>query len=139
MKGSIFKMLETYVEQEHGVGAFGDLLDDAGLGDRAYVGPGTYPNEELIALVVAASGRYGVSIDDLMRGLGRFAFAPLAHSVRTLIDGMGSAHEFLCGIETVMHTEVRRVDPTAQPASFVVTDLGPTEVLLRYEIGRAHV
>ncbi|MEM9607545.1 MAG: heme NO-binding domain-containing protein [Actinomycetota bacterium] len=134
MKGAMFKLLEAYVEELDRVGAFTDLLEDAGLGDQPpYAGPGTYPDEHMIALIGAATRRYAVPADELLYGFGRFAFPGLARSAGSLLDGVDDARTFLLTLESVVHTEIRKVDPEARPARFQVEEVGPTELHLRYE------
>lgn len=134
MKGAIFKLLEDFVTTNHGPDAFDDLLDETDLETvEPFVGPGNYPAGDLLALVGTATTKYDVSADDLLRGFGKHAFPALARSVPTLLEGLDDPRTFLCNLETVIHTEVRKLDSEASPARFTVTDLGPSELLLRYE------
>ena len=134
MKGAIFKLLEDFVVTHHGPDAFDDLLDATELQTTGpLVGPGTYPAEDLLALVGTAVERYQVPVDDLLRAFGRHSFPQLAESVGGLMVGLEDPHSFLLNLESVIHTEVRKLDAEADPARFVATEIDSTEVLLRYE------
>lgn len=134
MKGAIFKLLEDFVVANHGPDAFEDLLDRTELQTtRAIVGPGTYPAEDLIALVETAVATYGQPIDELLRAFGRHSFPPLAESVSDLMVGLDDPISFLLNLESVIHTEVRKLDPEANPARFTATDLGDGQLRFDYQ------
>lgn len=134
VKGAIFKLFEDFVESNYGPDAFEELIDATELEtDEPFVGPGNYPPGDLLALVGQAVATYDITVDALLRAFGRHAFPSLARSVPTLLEGLDTPHAFLSSLETVIHTEVRKLDPEANPARFTVTDLGPAELLLRYE------
>ena len=134
MKGVIFKLLGEFVESTYGPDAFDELLERTELETREpFVGPGNYPPGDLLALVGTAVETHGIAVEDLLSGFGRFAFPSLARSVPTLLEGLDTPHAFLANLESVIHTEVRKLDPEASPARFSVTELGPTEMLLHYE------
>ncbi len=134
MKGAIFKLLEDFVVTNHGPDAFDDLLDETELETtEPFVGPGNYPAGDLLALVGTATQKYNVGVDDLLRAFGKHSFPALANSVPTLIEGMNDPVTFLLSLESVIHTEVRKLDRDASPARFTASQLSPTEVLLKYE------
>ncbi len=134
MKGSIFKLFEEFVTERYGLDAYEDLLDEASLETtEPFVGPGTYPAGDLVALLTTASANHEISVDDLLRGLGRFAFSALAGAVPTLMAGLDDPRTFLLGLESVIHTEVRKLYPEADPPRFTAVELGPSELELRYE------
>lgn len=134
MKGSIFKLFEHYVVEGHGAAAFEDVLDDTDLETVGpFVGPGTYPAGDLVALLATTSSHTGRPVEDLLRGFGRFAFAGLAATVPTLMEGLDHPRTLLLELERVIHTEVRKLYPDADPPRFAVTETGPDELTLRYE------
>lgn len=134
MKGTIFNAFEAYAASLHGQDAVDDLFDSVELETKGpFVGPGRYPASDLVAIVVAASDRFGSTPDELLFGFGRFAFPALAGSVPTLMEQMTTPVEFLLGVESIVHTEVRKLDPEAMPARLRVEQTGPDEVVLHYE------
>ncbi len=134
MKGAIFKLLEDFVVTHHGPDAFDDLLDETEMQTTTpMVGPGTYPAEDLLALVGTAVEKYDVPVDDLLRAFGRHSFPGLANSVTELMVGMDDPHSFLLQLESVIHTEVRKLDSEADPARFDATEVNESEILLHYQ------
>lgn len=133
MKGVIFKLFEDFVTTRHGADTFDDLLDATPLETEGpIVGPGTYPAEDLLALVGSASAMLDTPVDDLLHAFGRHAFPALAYSVPGLMVGLDDARSFLLGLEAVIHTEVRKLDHDADPARFTVTDVDDDELLMHY-------
>jgi len=136
MKGAIFKLFEDFVTTAHGPDAFDDLLDSTEMQTVGpIVGPGTYPAEDLLALVGSAVTAYEQPVDDLLRAFGRHAFPALVQSVSELTVGMDDPHTFLMSLESVIHTEVRKLDHEANPARFAATEVASDELLLGYESG----
>lgn len=136
MKGAIFKLFEDFVTTVHGPDAFDDLLDITELQTVGpIVGPGTYPAEDLLSLVGSAVTAYEQPVDDLLRAFGRHAFPALARSVSELLVGLDDPHSFLMSLESVIHTEVRKLDHEANPARFSATEVAGDELLLGYDSG----
>ncbi|MEM7338696.1 MAG: heme NO-binding domain-containing protein [Actinomycetota bacterium] len=134
MKGSIFKLLEHYADTTWGPDSFEDLLDDTELETtEPFVGPGDYPAGDLVALVTTACRTHEVELADLLRGFGRHAFPMLAESVPTLLEGLDTPRQFLTNLESVIHTEVRKLDPQANPARFSIPNPADDVIHLHYE------
>ncbi len=136
MKGAIFKLFEDFVTTTHGPDAFDDLLDATELETTGpIVGPGNYPAQDLLALVGSAVAAFEQPVDELLRAFGRHAFPTLAGSIPELMVGLDDPHTFLMKLESVIHTEVRKLDQDANPARFTATEVSPHELMLRYESG----
>ncbi len=134
MKGAIFKLLEEFVDATYGSDAFDELVESTELETaEPFVGPGNYPPGDLLALVATAVAIHDTTVERLLRAFGRHAFPSLARSVPTLIEGLVTPRAFLRGLESMIHTEVRKLDPEANPARFTVTDVDETKILLHYE------
>lgn len=134
MKGTMFILFEDFVAAELGDDAFDQVLEAAGLADaEPFVGPGSYPVDHFRALVAAASEQAGRPADDVLRAFGRFAFPLLARSVSTLLDGANGPRQLLEQLDSIVDTEVRKLDPTAHPARFTVLAVAGDELLLEYE------
>ncbi len=134
MKGSVFQLFEKFVDDSFGEDAFDGLVDGCELETtEPFVGPGNYPPSDLVALVVAASETSGLSVEDLLRRFGRFSFPLLAGMVPTLLVGLDTPREFLANLESVIHTEVRKLDPDASPARFTATERPDGSLELTYE------
>ncbi len=133
MKGSIFLLFEEFVVESYGEELFEELLASTELETvEPFVAPGTYPATDLVALLMTASAKSGLSTDELLHRFGVFAFPALARSAGPLLDGIDSPQVLLQSLEAVVHTEIRKLDPEANPARFEVVDLGPDELELHY-------
>lgn len=133
MKGTIFTTFEAFVSDTFGEDVYEDILDNTELETtEPIVGPGTYPAADLIALVTTAIGILEISLDTALIEFGKYAFPKLAGSIPDLMAGLPDAEGFFMGLESVIHTEVRKLDAEANPARFTPeqTDDG---MLLHYE------
>ncbi len=134
MKGIIFNLLEQVVTDEFGEATWDTLLDDAGV-KGAYTAVGSYPHEELFALVGAASKATGRPPDDLVRWFGRSALPLLYQRYPQFFDGHDNTRAFVLTLNDVIHPEVRKLFPGAYAPTFDVDDSGPV-VVLGYESHR---
>ena len=131
MKGVIFNIVEETVRAEHGENAWDSLLDAAGL-TGAYTSLGTYPDQDMAALVAAACQALGVSEEDLLRHLGRQGFGQLAARDPALMAEFSDSRSLLLGLNSVIHPEVRKVYPGADVPVFEVVSGDPNSLSLSY-------
>ncbi len=134
MKGVIFNVFEAFVIENFGEDTLDEIVGNTTLETtEPFVGPGNYPAGDLVALVQTAAAKLGLTATDALRACGRFAFPALAGSVPTLMEQFDDAVSFLVGLEGVIHTEVRKLDPDADPARFTVEQTGDSKLLMHYE------
>ena len=75
MKGVVFTEFLDMVEQRFSPDMVDDIIEDANLpSGGAYTAVGTYPHDEMVALVVALSARSGAAVPDLLRAFGEYLF-----------------------------------------------------------------
>ena len=117
MKGIIFNLLEQVVTREHGEATWDALLDAAGL-DGSYTAVGSYPDEQLLALVGAATAALNISADDLVRWFGRSSLPLLAERYPAFFAPHTDTRSFLLTLNEVIHPEVRKLFPGAYAPSF---------------------
>ena len=135
MKGIIFNVAEKAVVERLGGEAWEDLLDDAGV-DGDYTALGTYPDDELVALVVAAAERTGHDPADVQRLIGRHALAHLVLSIEEFVDRDVHVFEFLSSIHTIIHVEVKKLDPNSKPPDIEPNRVSEDELQLTYRSER---
>ncbi len=135
MKGIIFNVAEKAVVELLGAEAWEDLLDDAGV-DGDYTALGTYPDDELVALVVAAAERTGHDPADVQRLVGRHALAHLVASLDGFIDRDAHVFDFLSSIHTIIHVEVKKLDPNSKPPDIEPNRISDDELQLTYRSER---
>jgi len=96
-----------------------DILDDSELASGgAYTSVGTYDYRELVNLVVALSEHSGMPVPDLVRTYGRHLFGRFKMAYPTFFQDVGSAFDFLAGIENHIHVEVKKLYPDAELPTF---------------------
>lgn len=135
MKGIIFNVTEKAVTELLGEDAWDDLLDDAGLmGD--YTALGTYPDEELLALISAAAVKTGHDPADVQRLVGRQVLPHLVASIEDFLDPDLDVFEFLASIHSIIHVEVKKLDPNAQPPDVIPKRISDDELQLTYRSER---
>ena len=135
MKGIIFNVTEKAVVELLGEDAWDDLLDDAGVaGD--YTALGTYDDDELIALVVAAAARTGHDPAEVQRLIGRHALANLVATIEEFVDLDGHVFDFLSSIHGIIHVEVKKLDPESKPPDIEPHRISENELQLHYKSDR---
>jgi hypothetical protein len=135
MHGVVFSELRKYVDARLGAAAWNGLLTAAGLGQRLYLPVTEYPDEELVAIVSAASRTTGMPVDALQQDFGTFAAPNLIGMYKSLIKPTWRALDVLENTEQTIHTTVRRRNPGAAPPKLHITRTGD-EVVIRYTSAR---
>jgi hypothetical protein len=135
MKGVVFNLLEEMVEQEFGMAVWDALLEETGQ-DGIYVSTESYPDEKLVALVVAAHEKSGIPVNDLVRAFGEFMFPRFyAQNQKFFQSGM-TLKEFLLLVDRVIHVEVRKLHPDAGLPHFDYIDEQDNELTMIYSSPR---
>jgi hypothetical protein len=139
MKGVIFNVVEEVVTEQLGADVWDALLDAAGV-DGAYTALGNYADEELVAIVGAASDALGQPTSDVLRMIGRHAYGRLAGRYPHLVEGLGGSRAVLAHLHSVIHPQVLAIYPDAVVPEFEFHD-GGDELLLEYrsERGLCHL
>jgi len=131
MKGIIFNLLEQVVSEEYDEKTWEALLDGAKL-DGAYTAVGSYPDEDLLALVGAASTALGTPADDVVRWFGRKAMPLMVQRYPQFFEGHESTRPFLLSLNDIIHPEVRKLFPGAYAPSFIFDESVPGKLSLSY-------
>lgn len=117
MKGLAYNTLAQLVARDHGEDAWDDILDRAGL-DGAYTSLGSYPDEDLLRLVAAASEHLDTPADDIVRWFGREAFPIFAEIQGGLRERHTTTRSFVLTLNDVIHPQVRKLYPGADVPEF---------------------
>lgn len=137
MKGVVFNLLESFVVEGWGPEAWEQICDLCPLRTQEpFVGPGTYPDEDLVALAVKAAEILGVSLPDALRAFGRFSFGPLAKKFPTFVEPHDDPVRFLASVDQVIHVEVRKLWPDAVTPSFVYDGVDTRSIRITYASNR---
>ena len=135
MKGIIVNLLESVVRREYGDSFWDELLDAAHL-DGAYTSLGSYPDEDLVKLVRAASSTLNLPMGAVIRWFGRKALPLLAKNYPHFFEGHRSARTFLLTLNDVIHSEVRKIYPGAEVPEFDYDTSLTDELLMGYRSPR---
>lgn len=124
MKGMVFTEFLEMVEAKFSADMVDDIIDDSALPNGgAYTAVGTYDHGELVQMVVALSQRTSLPVPTLVQVFGEHLFGRFHVLYPSFFAGHASVLDFLAGIETVIHTEVRKLYPDAQLPRFDCTRL----------------
>ena len=135
MQGLVFNLLRDVVERDHGADTWDDVLEAAGS-SGVHSSLGTYPDEELHALVEATADAVGIEDQDALRWIGRRALPRLAAAHPELFARHPSTRLFLLALNEVIHEEVRKLHPGAHPPTFGFELPDDDTLVLRYTSAR---
>lgn len=121
MKGIVFNLLEEAVTRSHGAATWDALLVASGVGG-VYTSLGSYPDEDVLKLVMAASNALGVTPNEVLRWFGREAMPLLAQRYPAFFDAHKSTRPFLLSLNSIIHPEVRKIYPGADVPTFDFED-----------------
>jgi Haem-NO-binding len=122
MKGMIFTEFLEMVEAKFSADMVDDIIADSDLPHGGgYTAVGTYDHSELVQMVVALSKRTDIPAPALVQVFGEHLFGRFNVLYPSFFAGITSALDFLENIETVIHTEVRKLYPDAQLPQFDCT------------------
>jgi hypothetical protein len=136
MHGIIFSELKRYTEARLGESGWREVLADAELGPRLYMAVQTYPDEEAVAIITAASARADLPLPALLQDFGEFITPTLLSMYRSLIKPEWKTLDVLENTEQTIHTVVRLRNPGAVPAVLEARRDSPDELTLTYSSAR---
>jgi hypothetical protein len=135
MKGIIFNLLEEVVTSTQGPDAWDALLDDTGL-DGAYTSLGSYPDQNMQALVAAAAQTLGLPPFEVLRWFGKEAMPLLALRYPAFFRVQQSTRPFVLSVNSIIHPEVRKICPGADVPTFEFSDAPDGALLMTYRSPR---
>lgn len=130
MKGIIFDVAAEVVRDTFGDDAWDDLLDAVGS-DGAFTALGSYPDSDLVAIIEAASDHLRVPASDVTVMIGRSGYAILIGRYPGLVADLPDLRTCLASLNTIIHPEVLKLYPGANPPTFELHPDGP-DLLLHY-------
>lgn len=108
MKGVVFNLLEQVVVREYGENVWEDLLDATGL-SGTYTSLGSYPDQEMLSLVGAASTALKLQPNEVLRWFGRRAMPLLAGHYPAFFTPHQDTLSFVMSVNAIIHPEVRKL------------------------------
>ena len=131
MKGVVFNLLEEFVRGAHGEDAWDAVLDRAHV-DGAYTSLGNYADQDLGALVGAASEMLGQPPPVIIRSFGRAALPMLAAKYPGFFTPFPSTRPFLLALNDIIHPEVNKLYPGADTPEFEFDGSSEDVLVMRY-------
>ncbi len=135
MKGIIYNAVEEAVTELYSADVWDDLLEAAEL-EGHYTSLGSYDDSDLLALVSAACPMTGLEAGDLVKTLGRHSFPHLANRYPELVDSSQGTHDFLRRVNDIIHPEVLKLHPDANPPKFEFEDRPDGALRVTYQSER---
>lgn len=108
MKGIVFNLLEDAVTAEHGPFAWPSLMEAAGI-VHVHSSLGSYPDEEMIALVEAAALALNAPVNEVLRWFGCRAIPLLAERYPVFFAPHRRSRSFITSVNDIIHPEVRKL------------------------------
>ena len=135
MKGIVFNLLEECVSRTHGEDTWDLLLQKAGL-EGAFTSLGTYPDEQLYALVAAAAEALKVPPQGVIRWFAVEAAGLFAERFPEFFSPHKTTRSFLMTLNGIIHPEVRKLYPGADVPNFTFEDQADGRLSIVYHSHR---
>jgi len=136
MHGIIFSELKKYVDIKFGGSTWNDLLDESGVSSRVYAPVKIYPDQDIAALVSAASRMTTIPVPDILEDFGQFIVPDLIKVYGHLSKPEWKTLDFIEHTEETIHRVVRLKTPGADPPALQCNRLSPDEIVLIYSSPR---
>jgi predicted hydrocarbon binding protein len=130
--GLIFAELRKFVTGAMGDDAWPKLLMAAGLANKIYMPVATYPDEEIFALVTAATTMTGTTGDAILQSFGEFMAPDLLRMYAGRISKDWKTLDIIEHTEETIHSVVRVQNPGAEPPRLQCHRRSATEVVITY-------
>jgi hypothetical protein len=132
MKGLVFTTFYAFCESNFGEDVLEDIIDGAALPHGgAYTSVGTYPFEEMVALVVSTVKLTGRTMPAILEAFGEYCFASWVSQAPGRFEGK-ALFDVLAGIDDFHESEVRKLYPDAELPSFKVASRDARRLVLDY-------
>jgi hypothetical protein len=135
MMGMVFTELLDMVESTFSFDTVDAVIARSGT-RGTYTSVGNYDDAELFAIVEALSAETGIPTPELLHAYGRHLFHRFYTMYPSFFDIHANAPDFLAGLETHVHTEVRKLYPVARPPLFTLEATANGAYFLEYRSQR---
>lgn len=134
MKGVIFNLLESLVIDRFGDEIMEEIYEQAEFSADAppFIGPETYPDSDLIAIVSLLSEKSNLPVDDLIYEFGRYMLPVLADKYPVFFQDVESPIEFLKSVNDIIHVEVKKLFDGATPPLVTVANVNQNQAEIHY-------
>jgi hypothetical protein len=121
VKGIVFTEFLEMVEARYSGRLVEDVIEEADIPSKgAYTAVGTYPHDEMVALVTVLSKRTGVPVPDLLKLYGEHLFGRFEVKYPQFFDEAKCSFDFLNAVQNHIHKEVKKLYADAELPSFIL-------------------
>ena len=137
MKGVVFNLLNDLVEEQYGMDAWDDLIEEtAPASQGVYTSVEVYADQELLAYVAAISRHTGADESEVVQLFGRYMLGRFAEMHPEFFAGH-TLKSFLKSVHDVIHVEVRKLHPDVVLPEFTYEDPADDQLIMHYHSPRA--
>jgi predicted hydrocarbon binding protein len=136
MHGIVFGELKQYVTTRLGDSAWGELLAATAAGPKLYLAVQEYPDEELGAILAAASKKTSQPIAALLEDFGEFIGGDLVRMYRAYVKPEWKSLDVIEHTEERIHKMVRLQHNGARPPYLTTTRVSEDEIVVHYASAR---
>ena len=137
MKGVIFVEFLEMVEETMGMEATEELIEESDLpSEGVYTSVGTYPDSEMISLVVNLHKRTNIPVPTLLFKFGEYLFTRFVLRYASMLSDIDSGFDLLKKIDNYIHVEVQKLYPEAQLPKFDFEEIDENTLKLIYKSKR---
>lgn len=137
MKGTIFNVLQEFVEQHHGYELWDDVIIQCDLPSKGiFTSTKYYEDSELFTLVGALSSQLNVPANELVSLFGEYLFPKLMPQAPVEAQKAPSLRAFLMMVDSVIHVEVQKLYKESNLPDFNYDDSEDTTLEMHYQSPR---
>ena len=137
LKGIVFNLFEDFINKNYGDSAYEKIEERADLKTKdPFVGPGTYPDEDFLALFQSAIAELKLDVESSLRTFGKYMFYGLTEKYPVFIKNIDTPKEFLKTIHDIIHVEVKKLYQDAVTPEFTYEDNEYNKLVMNYKSGR---
>ncbi len=133
MKGVVFNALEEFTDRNYGEDQFQDIVEECHLETKdPFVGPGTYPDSDLMKIVSRLIDIKKVKLDWALKEFGHFLFPKLISINESYASESKGIIDFLQRVDSIIHIEVKKLFEGAITPTFIYSEITETSINIKY-------
>lgn len=133
MKGIVFTEFMDMVDDKFGLQVSEAIVEKADLDSGgAYTAVGTYPHDEIVALILALSGETSIPVSELVKVFGKHLITRFYALFPAFFDDCATLYDFLANVDGYIHGEVRKLYPDATLPSLQTQRISKDELEIIY-------
>ncbi len=137
MKGIVFNVLEEFTNENFGEDEFDEVVEVAELATtEPFVGPGTYPDEDLFKIVGKIVELKKLKLDWAIREFGKFLFPRLIAINEQYANDSDGLLDFLQRVDSIIHIEVKKLFQGAVTPNFIYSEVTEKSMKIKYNSDR---